>query len=73
MRTEDIFTKIHYKSTQLYADFKGGMSSRWVYDYINTIRVGIYNTWVYADFMSVLTFLEGDWLTHNYISTRMQL
>ena len=31
------------------------------------------STWVYADFMSVLTFLEGDWLTHNYISTRMQL
>ena len=39
MRIEDIFTKNHYKSTQLYADFKGGMSSRWLYDYINEIRV----------------------------------
>ena len=52
MRIEDFFKKIHYKSTQLYADFKGGMSSRWVYDYVNIIWVHGYmlTSWVFWHF-----------------------
>ena len=44
-------------------EFKMGI---WLYQWNMSTRV-------YADFMSVLAFFGGDWLTHNNISTRMQL